>query len=218
MPDTSEKLITIREEDLVESLVLAMSAEDIDKDICNSVIATLLDAITNHCDFPRPMADFSDYERQQETAAQGEHIRACMEAIIEYTGADCTLASLQRRAYEDTDAGISLSFQLVDGTFIYSGAIEAKDASLVNCVRRIGFSSIAEGTDREVDAIWLDLLSDKIDSPEKAVAEYGQMQLETNDKACAIWKEENGDDSEEEYDNDHDTTALNQLFDEHFYS
>ena len=50
MPDTSEQLITISEGDLVESLALAMGAENIDDDTCNSVIATLLDAITNNCD------------------------------------------------------------------------------------------------------------------------------------------------------------------------
>jgi hypothetical protein len=137
-----------------------------------------------------------DYERQQETAAQGEHVRACMDAIIEDQWADRTLASLQRRAYKDTDAGILLSFQLDDGTFIYSGTIEAKDASLVNRVRRISFSSMVEGTDREVAPTWLDLLSDEIDSPEKAVAEYNRMQQETNDEACAIWEEENGNEDD----------------------
>jgi hypothetical protein len=50
MPDTSEELITISEGDLVESLALAMSAENLDDDTCNNVIATLLDAITNNCD------------------------------------------------------------------------------------------------------------------------------------------------------------------------
>jgi len=139
-----------------------------------------------------------DYERQQETAAQGEHIRACMDAIIEDAGANFrNLESLQRRAYKDTEAGISLSFQLDDGTFIYSGTIGGNDASLVDRVRRIGFSSIIEGSDREVEGSWLDLLSDEIDSPEKAVTEYNRMQQETDDEACAIWEEENGNDDEE---------------------
>lgn len=49
MPDTTDNLITIREEDLVESLAMAMHAEHLDDDTCNSVIATLLDAIQNNC-------------------------------------------------------------------------------------------------------------------------------------------------------------------------
>jgi hypothetical protein len=134
-----------------------------------------------------------DYERQQETAAQGEHVRACMDAIIEETGANFrSLSSLQKRAYDDTEAGISLSFQLDNNTFIWVGTIGGCDASLVDRVRRIGFSSIVEGSDREVALTWLDLLSDEIDSPEKAVAEYNRMQQETNDEACRIWEEENG--------------------------
>lgn len=47
MAYASEKLITISEADLVESLTLAMQAESLDDDTCNSVIDTLLDAITN---------------------------------------------------------------------------------------------------------------------------------------------------------------------------
>jgi len=69
MPDTSEELITISEKDLVESLALAMSAEDIDEDICNSVIATLLDAITNHCDsLPSDLKAQQRYDSNDETA------------------------------------------------------------------------------------------------------------------------------------------------------
>jgi hypothetical protein len=48
MADTSDELITISEGDLVESLTMAMHAEFLDDDTCNSVIATLLDAITNN--------------------------------------------------------------------------------------------------------------------------------------------------------------------------
>jgi len=48
VPDTSDDLITIREGDLVESLTMAMHAEHLDDETCNSVIATLLDAITNN--------------------------------------------------------------------------------------------------------------------------------------------------------------------------
>ena len=68
MPDTSEELITISEKDLVESLALAMGAEDIDEDICNSVIATLLDAIANHCDSLPSDLKVQRYDSNDETA------------------------------------------------------------------------------------------------------------------------------------------------------
>ena len=69
MPDTSEELITISEGDLVESLALAMGAENIDDDTCNSVIATLLDAITNHCDsLPSEPQGQRLYDSDDETA------------------------------------------------------------------------------------------------------------------------------------------------------
>jgi hypothetical protein len=65
MPDTSDDLITIREGDLVESLTMAMHAEHLDDETCNSVIATLLDAITNNESIIR----HTDAEVLQEIAA-----------------------------------------------------------------------------------------------------------------------------------------------------
>jgi len=51
MPEitTPDDLIIISEKDLIETLTLAMHGEHLDDDTINSVIATLLDPITNHC-------------------------------------------------------------------------------------------------------------------------------------------------------------------------
>jgi hypothetical protein len=139
--------------------------------------------------------DYPEYEHQQELASQGDHIPVYMAAI--FADACCcksTLSSLQRRIYKDTDAGISISFRLDDGTYIWPDTILAADEKLVSRVRAIGFSSIVEGSEREVSLQWLDLLSEDLDTPEKAVAEFNQLVQETNDEACTIWSEEHFDD------------------------
>lgn len=141
--------------------------------------------------------DYPAYERSQELAAQGGHVLSCMEAIFDDAQpAHDTLASLQRRVYKDTDAGISVSFELDDGTCIWSGSPSARDCTLVGRVRRIGFSSIVEGSHRVVGLTWLDLLDDKIENPEVAVAEFNRLVQETNDEACAIWDKEHADDDD----------------------
>ena len=69
MPDTSDELITIKEADLVESLTLAMHTEHLDDDTCNSVIATLLDAIANNYDSsPVEPGERRLYDSKDETA------------------------------------------------------------------------------------------------------------------------------------------------------
>jgi hypothetical protein len=139
--------------------------------------------------------NYPEYERSQELAAQGDHALSCLRAIFDdVQPAHDTLTSLQRRVYKDTDAGISVSFELDDGTRIWSGNPSADDPSLVGRVRRIGFSSIVEGSDHVVDLTWLDLLDDKIENPVVAVAEFNRLAEETNDAACAIWELEHGDD------------------------
>lgn len=138
--------------------------------------------------------DYPEYERQQELALQGDHIPDYMVAIFDEVCAfDYTLSDLQRRVYKDTDAGISLSFELDDGTYVWSGAMTASDATLVPRVRRIGFSSIVEDSDREVSLQWLDLLDPDLDTLEKAVAEFNRLVQETDDEACRIWDEERTD-------------------------
>lgn len=142
--------------------------------------------------------DYPEYERQQELASVGDHILDYMGAIFNEWGPNNpTLASLQRRVYKDTDAGISVSFELDDGTQIRSGDLGGTDPSLVHRVRRISFSSIVEGSDRHVELQWLDLLDDQWDTPMKAVAEFNRLVDDTNDKACRIWDEEHAFRNEE---------------------
>jgi len=137
------------------------------------------------------MIDYPEYERQQELAHQGDHVLEYMKAVFnDWQPAHDTLASLDRRVYKDTDAGIEVSFQLDDGTCIWSGDKRGDDSSLVPRVHRIGFSSIVEGSDAAVPLRWLDLLDESLDSPDKAVAEFNRLADEVNDEACELWVEE----------------------------
>lgn len=139
--------------------------------------------------------DYPEYERQEELAHQGDHVAEYMKEIMNEWGVTHpTLAGLQRRVYKDTAAGISVSFQLDDGSFIWVGASEADDESLVSRVHRIGFSSIVEGSDCEVALRWLDLLDEQWDTPEKVIGEFERLVQETNDEACRLWDEEHDED------------------------
>ena len=145
--------------------------------------------------------DYSEYEFSQELAHAGDHVPAYMQAIFDSVCSDPTLSNLQRRVYEDTDAGISISFQLDDGSCVWVGDARASEASLVSRVARIGFSSIVEGSDSVVPLEWLDLLDEKLDTAEKAVAEFNLLVEDTNDYACQLWHEEHdGDDDRDQED------------------
>lgn len=143
------------------------------------------------------MADYPEYERQQELACAGGHVPACMQAIFDDAGSDPTLSSLQRRVYKDTDAGISISFQLDDGSCIWPGASNADDPALVSRVRCIGFSSIVEGSDAEAPLRWLNLLDETLDAPEKAVIVFNHLVEETDTFARELWEQEHADDEED---------------------
>lgn len=104
-----------------------------------------------------PMSEM-EYFRMEKNAAIGQVIGACAKAIFE--AHDCsTMAELQRNMYKYTDAGIAISFELHDGTFVYSGDERARDIKDPwNWIRQIGVSSIVEGSDAEVPLTWIDLL------------------------------------------------------------
>lgn len=143
------------------------------------------------------MTDYPAYERMQEYAALGDHVTNCMNSIIAgFASGDRTLASLQRFASKYTDAGITISFQLDDGTYVWPGDKQAFDPTLVDRVRKIGFSSIVEGSDAEVPLRWLDLLDDAIESSDEAFEYYELYTQETNDEACRIWDEEHSEDED----------------------
>ena len=134
--------------------------------------------------------DYPSYERAMELACQGSHVAEYMAAIFADAGSDANLASLSRRLYKDTEAGISLSYQLDNGEYIWPGDEAAADTKLVNRVSKIGFSSIVEESDCEVPLTWLDLLDESIDSAEKAVSEFNKLASETDDYACSLWNQE----------------------------
>ena len=143
------------------------------------------------------MTDYPEYERQQELACTGDHVPAYMQAIFDDTGSDPTLGSLQHRIYKDTDAGISIGFELDDGTCIWSGSSGADDPAMVPRVRSIGFSSIVEGSDAEVPLRWLNLLDETLDTPEKAVILFNHLIEETDTFACELWEQEHAEEEED---------------------
>jgi hypothetical protein len=109
------------------------------------------------------------------------------------------MGELQRGFYKYTDAGIAIAFQLHDGTLIYSGnpkAYEIKEPW--NHIRRIGASSIVEGSDAEVPLEFIDLFrycdgrhyeGDITDLAAIAVKDFDAQCDFVNAEACALWDE-----------------------------
>jgi hypothetical protein len=130
--------------------------------------------------------------RAQEHEAIGEVIAANAKAIFANYEAE-TMASLQRALYDCSDAGIAISFELHDGSFVWVGDRRARDIpDPESWVRRIGVSSIVEGSDVEVELQWLDLGDPKYadEGGEKlAVADFNTLCHAVNDEACRLWDE-----------------------------
>lgn len=133
--------------------------------------------------------NYPDYELLQEFSHIGEQTSEYMQAIFSDAGSDPTLSSLQRRIYKDTEAGISVSFDLDDCTKVYPGDQQSHDPALVSRVSRIGFSSIVEGSDVEIPCQWLRLLD--YGTPEEAVKEFNRLVQDTDSKACQEWMYQN---------------------------
>lgn len=129
--------------------------------------------------------NYPDYELMQDYAHIGEQISDYMQAIFSEAGSEENLASLQRRIYKDTEAGISVSFDLDDYAVIRPRDERGSDPTLVSRVRLIGFSSIVEGSDLEIPIQWLRLLD--YDTPEEAVKEFNRLVQDTDNKACQAW-------------------------------
>jgi len=143
-----------------------------------------------------------EYEKMQESAAIGQALSECVNAIMaEYDAT--TLAQLQRGAYKYTDCGPSVGFLLFDGSCIWEGDDRAKNPSWVAHVEDICIGSIVEGSDAEVLPVWFNLLSiadgsDRICDkyPDETVGQlavrrwYDVLQS-VNDEACSMWHEAN---------------------------
>jgi len=140
--------------------------------------------------------DEIEYERQQEEVAMGQAIAANVKAIFDDQGCE-TMAGLQRRLYKDTDAGIAISFELHNGSYVYVGDARAhiiKDPW--NWIRCIGASSIVEGSDAEVEGGWIDCADAKYmeeGGEQLIVADFDALCKEVNDEACALWDEAHPD-------------------------
>jgi hypothetical protein len=133
-----------------------------------------------------------DYLQMEEDAAIGELITKCMRAILAAHDAD-TLARLQRKAYKYTEAGVSVGFQFDDGTYLWNGDKRAHELGIENRVRRIGVSSIIEGSDAQIPVEWLDLLdivnAEEEDIEAMACKRYDELVEQIDAAACALWDE-----------------------------
>lgn len=164
-----------------------------------------------------------DYHNQQESAAIGEIISSCAKAIFDAWDAE-TMYQLQRHAFKYTDAGVSVSFELYgydedDSLEAHIGGCEPRPSPYVYCgdkraetitqpwlsIRKIGVSSIVEGSDAEVPVQWLDLEAyadedrsegDLPDLCAAAVSDFNKIVHEVNDEACALWHEANDEDDD----------------------
>ena len=143
-----------------------------------------------------------EYEKMQESAAIGQALADCVNAImVEYSAT--TLAQLQRSAYKWTECGPSVGFRLFDGSYIWEGEDRAKNPSWVAHVQDICIGSIVESSDSEVTPVWLNLLgiadgSDRICEkyPDESVGQLAvrrwyDVLKDVNDEACALWHEAN---------------------------
>lgn len=131
-----------------------------------------------------------EWERAQELQAIGEHVTACMAEIMAEHDAE-TLYDLQRSAYRYTEAGISISFRLDDGTCVWPGDDFARDGGLADRVSEIGFSSVIEGSDAEIPLRWMRLVD--IENAKMAASEYDRLSEETDRLACDVWESMHGD-------------------------
>ena len=166
-----------------------------------------------------------DYHEAQESQAVGEIMVACAKAIFDNFEAK-TMADLQRTIYKYIECGPAVSFELHDGAYGYEDdALEApigldtprkspfvyvgnERAETITepwlSIRKIGVSSIVEGSDAEVPPVWLDLEDyandekhdgDLADLAKQAISDFCHIVDEVNDEACALWHEANdGDD------------------------
>ena len=134
-----------------------------------------------------------EYERMQEEAGMGQAILENLKAILSDDGAGDTLADLYRSIYKHTDCGPWLSVVLHDGSTV--DCDELGNVKLGD-VRSLLVGSIVEGSDAEVTADPIDLMS--FDKPEDAVEAFNRAVEWVNDEACALWEEANGDEIDED--------------------
>lgn len=124
----------------------------------------------------------------------GTRVHKYMSSIFDAVGpANKSLASLQARVYKDAGPGIAVSFQLDNGDYVWAGDLRALDETLVTRVCRIGFSSIIEGSDQEVELRWLNLLDESLESPEDAVKEFERLVELTCQEVQDVWIAEHND-------------------------
>ncbi len=142
-----------------------------------------------------------DYYEMQESAAIGQAIGLCVRAILSDNSAQ-TLGQLQRSAYKYTDAGVSVGFQLHDGSYLWNGDPRAHDPAMIDHVADICVSSIVEGSDAEIAPVWVGIMGIVNGASEDVAAEavyrYSKIVADVDADACALWVEAHADDDEDE--------------------
>lgn len=126
-----------------------------------------------------------EYHNTQEDAATGEMIAENLKAILGDYGRE-NVQQLGRALYKYTDAGVSLSVRLHDGTWRWCGNLAGIDNGNV---RSLGVSSIVEGSDAEVPLEEFDLLREE--EPEVVLAAFRNLVQDVNNTACDLWHEAN---------------------------
>lgn len=128
-----------------------------------------------------------DYQRMLDNEEGGLICLANLEAILRDNGSDMNVRALYRSIYKYVECGPWLSVVLHDGTARHCDKLDGIENG---AVRYLLVGSIVEGSDAEVVADPIDLLS--YEDPADAVKAFNDAVEEVNDEACSLWEEANG--------------------------
>jgi hypothetical protein len=143
--------------------------------------------------------DEIDEHDEQEERERGKAIAANAKAIFDIHGA-ATMYQLGRTLYKYIDCGPATQFELHDGSKVYYQSEAANAPEPWTMIRRLAVSSIVEGSDAEVEPIWIDLADEKYmdeGGAGLAVKDFNQNVADVNDEATALWHEANDENEAE---------------------
>ena len=89
-----------------------------------------------------------DAYRAQEDEALGQAMAECFQRLTAFFALGDTMASLQRSLYKHTDAGIAISFELHDGSFVYVGDEQGPERLIED------FDAMCKSVNDEACALW----------------------------------------------------------------
>lgn len=132
------------------------------------------------------MMSEQEYQRHLDNIEAGGICLENLEAILSDNGSEMNVAALYRSIYKYTECGLWLSVLLHDGTWKHCDQLHGIENGNV---RALLVGSIVEGSDAEVTADQIDLLT--FDDPADAVRTFTDAVAWVNDEACALWDEAN---------------------------